>query len=134
MNLINHVSAESPTTGQMNLINHVSAESPTTGRMNLINHVSAKSPTTGRMISSEVILNQQRYWHSHNKEDIDKYFVRTQSVLRTLNCSTEPVRFLNSTTRPTRFGVFHLTTRDIVYDVICKWYNAPIGCLLHFNL
>jgi hypothetical protein len=29
--------------------------------MNLINHVSAKSPTTGRMISSEVILNQQRY-------------------------------------------------------------------------
>jgi hypothetical protein len=36
MNLINHVSAESPTTGQLNLINHVIAESPTTGQINLI--------------------------------------------------------------------------------------------------
>ena len=38
-----------------------------------------------------------------------------QSVLRTFTSSAEPVRLLNSTTRPTRFGVFHLTTSDIVY-------------------
>ena len=53
-----------------------------------------------------------------------------QSVLRTLTCSTEPLRLLNSTTRPTRFGVFHLTTSDIVYDVMCKMiqhaYRLPL--------
>ena len=43
-----------------------------------------------------------------------------QSILRTFTSSAEPVRLLNSTTRPTRFGVFHLTTSDIVYDVMCK--------------
>jgi hypothetical protein len=45
---------------------------------------------------------------------------RLQRILRTLSRSAEPVKLLNSTTRPTRFGVFHLTTSDIVYDVMCK--------------
>ena len=43
-----------------------------------------------------------------------------QSILRTLSRSAEPVKLLNSTTRPTRFGVFHLTASDILYDVMCK--------------
>jgi hypothetical protein len=37
-----------------------------------------------------------------------------QSVLRTFTSSAEPVSLLNNTTRPTRFGGFHLTTSDIM--------------------
>jgi hypothetical protein len=52
--------------------------------------------------------------------ECQKISTTLQSILRTLSRSTEPVKLLNSTTSPTRFGIFHLTTSDIVYDVMCK--------------
>ena len=52
--------------------------------------------------------------------ECQKISTTLQNILRTLSKSTEPVKLLNSTTRSTRFRVFHLTTSDIVYDVMCK--------------
>jgi hypothetical protein len=58
--------------------------------------------------------------------ECQKISTTLQSVLRTLTRSAEPVKLLNSTTRPTRFEVFNIATSYIVYDVM---YNTPIGCL-----
>ena len=81
---------------------------------------------------------RQHIWHfphqGGGRLQCQTYQLPLQSVLQILPRSAEPVKLLNSTTRPTRFGVFHLTASDIVYDVMCKWLNTPIGCLWHFNL
>jgi hypothetical protein len=66
---------------------------------------------------------RQHIWHllhqGRARLECQNISTTLQSVLRTLTRSAEPVKLFNSTTRPTRFGVFHLTTIDIVYDVMC---------------
>jgi hypothetical protein len=81
-----------------------------------------------------VVLSNIR-WLSRTNHIYSEYTSHTlQSVLRTLTRSAEPVKLLNSTTRPTRFGIFHLTTSDIVYEDSFCFVNQKPSSVISYHL